>query len=314
MNYSAYNGFFEGKTALVTGGAGFIGSHLTQHLAALRCDVRVLDDFSTGHTSNLQDIDAESVDGSILDAEVLRQITDGCDFVFHLAAFVSVPQSIEEPQKCFNINIDGTKKVIQASNVAKCKRLVFTSSAACYGSHPKLRSSEGDLVSLESPYAESKFAGEQLVANNSETDGVSLRYFNVFGHRQDPNSQYAAVVSSFKNARQQNLPPVIYGDGTQTRDFTAVENVVHANLLAASHPEPLCGALFNIGTGTSMSLNKLVRTMANEEVIPVLYQEARKGDVQHSQADITSASRVLGYSPIVDTTSALQTLLSPIQQ
>ncbi|MBC8309359.1 MAG: NAD-dependent epimerase/dehydratase family protein [Planctomycetes bacterium] len=313
MDYSAYNGFFEGKTALVTGGAGFIGSHLTQHLAALRCKVRVLDDFSTGRASNLLNIDAESIEGSILDDNLLQEVSDGCDFVFHLAAFVSVPKSIEEPQECYNTNILGTEKVVQAANDAKCRRLVFTSSAACYGSHPKLPSSERDQVSLESPYAESKFAGEQLVAKISAIDGVSLRYFNVFGQRQDPNSQYAAVVSAFKNAIQQNRSPIIYGDGTQTRDFTAVENVVHANLLAAYHPEPLCGAVFNVGMGFAMSLNTLVRTMANDEDVQVTYHRARNGDVQHSQADIGAISDVLGYSPVVDTVPALRLLLNPAE-
>jgi UDP-glucose 4-epimerase len=314
MDYCTYNGFFEGKTALVTGGAGFIGSHLTQHLASLRCKVRVLDDFSTGHASNLQNIEATCVEGSILDTEVLNHVVTGCDYVFHLAAFVSVPLSFENPDECFNINVQGTEEVLKAATLANCKRVVFSSSAACYGSQPKLPSSELDDVSLESPYAESKYACERLVATMPSVDGVSLRYFNVFGIRQDPNSQYAAVVSAFKNALQQSDTPVIYGDGTQTRDFTAVENVVHANLLAASHVTPLHGAVFNVGTGSSISLHSLLRTMANDETISISHQPERKGDVQHSCADITAISNTLGYSPIADTTRSLRILLNPKQQ
>ncbi len=314
MDYCTYNGIFEGKTALVTGGAGFIGSHLTQHLASLRCNVRVLDDFSTGHASNLQNIETTCVEGSILDAEVLSQVVTGCDYVFHLAAFVSVPHSFETPKECFIINIQGTEEVLKAATHANCKRVVFSSSAACYGSNPKLPSCELDQVSLESPYAESKYAGEQLLAAMPTVDGVSLRYFNVFGNRQDPKSQYAAVVSAFKNALQQSYNPVIYGDGNQTRDFTAVENVVHANLLAASHAAPLRGAVFNVGTGSSISLHSLLRSMANDETVSASYQPERKGDVQHSCADITAISETLGYSTIVDTTHALQALLNPRQQ
>ena len=314
MNYCEYNGFFDGKTALVTGGAGFIGSHLTQHLGALGCHVRVLDDFSTGHATNIEGMGAECIEGSILDVGVLQHVTRGCQFIFHLAAFVSVPQSIQTPETCFNINVRGTECVIEAAEHAGCNRVIFASSAACYGSHPHLPSSEKDPVSLESPYAETKYAGEQLVASNKGMDGVSLRYFNVFGQRQDPSSQYAAVVCAFKESLEQNRLPVVFGDGSQTRDFTAVENVVHANLLAAFHPKPLRGVVLNVGTGTSMSLLALLDAMSGDDALAISYEPEREGDVQHSCADITAIVKTLAYSSVVSTTEALASLLNPTQQ
>ncbi len=313
MNYCDYNGFFEGKSVLVTGGAGFIGSHLTQHLAALGSRVRVLDDFSTGHNENIHGVDLTCFEGSILNHSLLATACEGIDIVFHLAAFVSVPESIQSPEKCFEINVQGTEGLIKEANLAQCKRIVFASSAACYGSHPNLPSSEGDDCSLESPYAQTKWEGEQLIAKMRSTDGVSLRFFNVFGQRQDPNSQYAAVVSAFWDAIQQDRSPIVYGDGSQTRDFTAVENVVHANLLAASHSSSLGGRVFNVGTGASLSVVELLDEMLDGKEIQITYLPSRKGDVQHSRADITAITNVLGYSPLIETRQALAELFSPTQ-
>jgi UDP-glucose 4-epimerase len=302
-----YDNFFEGKAVLVTGGAGFIGSHLTQHLALLGAQVRVLDNLSTGYRKNIDGIAVSLFEGSILDASVLHKAISGCSLVFHEAAFVSVPESFDDADWCFATNIKGTSNVMKAAERANCDRVMFASSAACYGSSPELPSSETDTVSAESPYAQSKVMGEQLM-KDAQVDAVSLRYFNVFGERQDPTSQYAAVVSSFARTIQDGGTPTIYGDGSQTRDFTPVENIVHANLLAASHPNPLRGEVFNVGTGSSTSLLELVRGMAGNE--EVTFEPARTGDVQDSRADIAKITGALSYETVVQTSDALRALVN----
>tara|TARA_B110000196_G_scaffold201758_1_gene172766 strand:+ start:1106 stop:2038 length:933 start_codon:yes stop_codon:yes gene_type:complete len=302
-----YDNFFEGKAVLVTGGAGFIGSHLTQHLALLGAQVRVLDNLSTGYRKNIDGIAVSLFEGSILDASVLHKAISGCSLVFHEAAFVSVPESFDDADSCFATNIKGTSNVMKAAERANCDRVMFASSAACYGSSPELPSSETDTVSAESPYAQSKVMGEQLM-KDAQVDAVSLRYFNVFGERQDPTSQYAAVVSSFARTIQDGGTPTIYGNGSQTRDFTPVENIVHANLLAASHPNPLRGEVFNVGTGSSTSLLELVRGMAGNE--EVTFEPARTGDVQDSRADIAKITGALSYETVVQTSDALRALVN----
>ena len=302
-----YDNFFEGKAVLITGGAGFIGSHLTQHLALLGAQVRVLDNLSTGYRKNLDGIAVSLFEGSILDASVLHKAISDCSLVFHEAAFVSVPESFDNADSCFATNIKGTSNVMKAAERANCDRVMFASSAACYGSSPELPSSETDTVSAESPYAQSKVMGEQLM-KDAQVDAVSLRYFNVFGERQDPASQYAAVVSSFARTIQDGGTPTIYGDGSQTRDFTPVENIVHANLLAASHPNPLRGEVFNVGTGSSTSLLELVRGMAGNE--EVTFEPARTGDVQDSRADIAKITAALSYETVVQTSDALRALVN----
>jgi len=302
-----YDNFFEGKAVLITGGAGFIGSHLTQHLVRLGAQVRVLDNLSTGYRKNLDGIAVSLFEGSILDASVLHKAISGCSLVFHEAAFVSVPESFDDADSCFATNIKGTSNVMKAAERANCDRVMFASSAACYGSSPELPSSETDTVSAESPYAQSKVMGEQLM-KDAQVDAVSLRYFNVFGERQDPTSQYAAVVSSFARTIQVGGTPTIYGNGSQTRDFTPVENIVHANLLAASHPNPLRGEVFNVGTGSSTSLRELVRGMAGNE--EVTFEPARTGDVQDSRADIAKITGALSYETVVQTSDALRALVN----
>ena len=302
-----YDNFFEGKAVLITGGAGFIGSHLTQHLVRLGAQVRVLDNLSTGYRKNLDGIAVSLFEGSILDASVLHKAISDCSLVFHEAAFVSVPESFDNADSCFATNIKGTSNVMKAAERANCDRVMFASSAACYGSSPELPSSETDTVSAESPYAQSKVMGEQLM-KDAQVDAVSLRYFNVFGERQDPTSQYAAVVSSFARTIQDGGTPTIYGDGSQTRDFTPVENIVHANLLAASHPNPLRGEVFNVGTGSSTSLLELVRGMAGNE--EVTFEPARTGDVQDSRADIAKITGALSYETVVQTSDALRALVN----
>ena len=313
MDHRDYNGFFAGRTVLVTGGAGFIGSHLTQHLAELNCQVRVLDDFSSGYKTNLDTIEATVVEGSILDRAALDRSMEDCSIIFHGAAMVSVPLSVEDPEFCDLVNVTGTKNVIDAAIRAGSERIVFASSAACYGSNPTLPSSETDPLSAESPYARSKREGEQLMESASGIDTVSLRYFNIFGTRQDPTSQYAAVVTAFTDAIGQQRTPVIYGDGSQTRDFTHVSNVVHANLLAAAHDELLHGSVFNVGTGSATSVLQLLQLLQDRAEPEFLLQPTRQGDVQHSCANITSIQQVLGYHPIVETADAIVSLLNPRQ-
>ncbi len=311
MNHLDYNGFFAGRTVLVTGGAGFIGSHLTQHLATLNCHVRVLDDLSSGYRSNLDGIDVSLIEGSILDEDALARAIEHCSIVFHEAAMVSIPLSVEDPAGCDLVNVTGTKNVIEAAQRAGSERIVFASSAACYGSNPTLPSSETDTVSLESPYASSKRAGELLMDQATKVDTVSLRYFNVFGPRQDATSQYAAAVSAFADAIKQGRTPVIFGDGKQTRDFTHVSNVVHANLLAASHKQPLRGSVFNVGTGAAMSVLEMLQCIRGDNEGEVEFKPIRQNDVQHSCASIDEIEKVLGYHPIVQTPDALGSGFSP---
>ena len=313
MNHLDYNGFFTGRTVLVTGGAGFIGSHLTQHLASLNCHVRVLDDLSSGYISNLNGIDATLIEGSILDEDALSHAIENCSIVFHEAALVSVPQSVEDPEFCDLVNVSGTKNVIEAAKQAGSERIIFASSAACYGSNPTLPSTETDTLSSESPYAMSKRAGELLLEHLTEIDSVSLRYFNVFGPRQDASSQYAAVVSAFSDAIQQDRIPVMYGDGNQTRDFTHVSNIVHANLLAASYEHRLHGSVFNVGTGNAMSIIRLLQLMQGNDEVNVEFKPVRQSDVQHSCANIDAIKHVLGYHPIVGTSTVIGGLVNPKQ-
>jgi UDP-glucose 4-epimerase len=308
-----YDDHFRGKAVLITGGAGFIGSHLAHRLVALGADVRVLDDLSGGFRENLPR-GATLTEHSILDDAALRQAMDGCDYVFHQAALVSVPQSVEEPDQCLQINIVGTQRVLEAARDLGVKRVLFAASAAAYGGTPNLPSRETDAPDSYSPYAASKVAGEQLLAAFARSYGmstISLRYFNIFGPRQDPNSPYAAVISAFSKRLLAREQPSVFGDGTQTRDFTYVDNVVHANLLAASSDKPLAGEVVNIGTGRRISLLDVLRVMGEVlafEVKPT-FGPPRAGDVPHSQADISAARTVLGYEPIVTFEEGIKHLL-----
>ena len=313
MDSKNYSNFFEDRTVLVTGGAGFIGSHLTQHLVQLGAKVRVLDDFSSGHLENLNGLDVTICNGSILDTKAIGEAVDGCSLVFHEAAFVSVPESFENPDKCFEVNIKGTSNVLKMAKSASCQRVIFAASAACYGSNPQLPSVETDKISAESPYAQSKVMGEQLM-RDANLDTVSLRYFNVFGNRQDPHSQYAAVVSAFASAILSNRKPIIFGDGKQSRDFTNVHNIVHANLLAASHPAPLRGDIFNVGTGKMLSLLELIDAMFDGNPKQINFQPERLGDVLNSCASIGKITSVLGYETVVHTAESLRLLVNPTLQ
>ncbi len=308
------NDFFAKQSVLVTGGAGFIGSHLARELTSIGCSVKVIDDLSSGKLSRLDGLDVEFVEGSILDKVALSKAINGCSTVFHLAAFVSVPESVQHPEDCFNINVQGTASVLKHALDEHCNRVVLASSAACYGVEPRVPSVEDDPLQPASPYAESKVNAEALMkALPPELDGVSLRFFNVFGEGQDADSHYAAVVSAFLEANACGKLPIIYGDGTQSRDFIHVSNIVHACMLAGASQTPFHGASLNVGSGQSMSVNTLATVIFGDDVEPA-YQPMRDGDVLHSLASIKAIQEALGFQCETDTIAALREMINPTQQ
>ena len=301
---SNYNSAFKSQRALITGGAGFIGSHLAHALKNLSCEVVVLDTLKGGHLSNLPPgVDFRKA--SVLDDAELRSAMKGCRYVFHQAAIVSVPESVEKPEECLRVNIEGTQRVLIAAKELGVQRVNFAASAAAYGNNPNLPSKETDAPDSWSPYAASKVAGELLLqtwARCFSLSTVSLRYFNVFGPRQDPKSPYAAVISAFVNALAEKRQPSVMGDGLQTRDFVYIDNIVHANLLAASTKKDLKGEVINIGCGGRVTLLEVLKHMGqvmNVDATPS-HREPRAGDVRHSSADISKARELLEYAPIVD--------------
>ena len=291
---------------LVTGGAGFIGSHIVRALLKEREEVVVLDNFSTGFLDNLEEVKhrIELVDGDIRKPEHLKKAMKGVQVVFHQAALPSVPRSMKDPVATSEINVGGTLSVLEAARQAKVRRVVFASSSSVYGESPDPFRQEEMPLKPMSPYALAKQIGEQYCSLYSRVFGVetvALRYFNVFGPRQNPNSQYAAVVPSFITQLLDGRAPAIYGTGKQSRDFTFVENVVQANLLAARVPG-VSGQVFNVGSGGTLTVNELFHHLADllsTDLSPV-YEPARQGDVQHSQADISLGALLLGYTPAVD--------------
>jgi nucleoside-diphosphate-sugar epimerase len=290
-------------STLVTGGAGFIGSHLVEALLERGGRVRVLDNFLTGKRENLAPFAGrfELIEGDIRDLETCRRACGGMDYVLHQAALPSVPRSIDDPFTTNEINVRGTLNLLWAAAEAKVKRLVFASSSSVYGDEPGLPKREGAEGKPLSPYAASKLAGELYCRVFSAAYGletVSLRYFNVFGPRQDPFSQYAAVIPLFITRILGGEPPAIYGDGEQSRDFTYVANVVEANLLACQAPGA-AGGIFNIACAERVTVNGLadrINAILGTVVKP-RYAEPRPGDIRHSFADIAAAERALGYRP-----------------
>ena len=308
------NDFFATQTVLVTGGAGFIGSHLVKQLALTGCTVKVIDDLSSGYTERLQGIDVELIEGSILDDVAMSSAVQGCAAVFHLAAVVSVPESVAKPDDCNRTNIDGTTSVIKHASNAGCKRIVFASSAACYGTLPNVPSCEHDELKPASPYAMSKVEGETMLKKMPEhIDGVSLRFFNVFGEGQDANSDYAAVVSAFLEAKKRGKQPTIFGGGSQSRDFIHVSNIVHACMLAGAKQTNFQGAAFNVGTGQAMSINELANVIFGDDVTPS-YQPMRQGDVLHSCASIDAIKQALGFQCLTNSAEALRAMVNPTPQ
>ncbi len=299
-------------TYLVTGGAGFIGSHIVEELVRRGERVRVLDNFLTGRRENLAPFGGsiELVEGDIRDLEACRTAVRGADFVLHQAALPSVPRSIEDPLTSHEINLTGTLNVLVASKEAGVRRVVFASSSSVYGDDPRLPKKEGQEGRTLSPYAVNKAAGEkycQVFDSAFGLETVCLRYFNIFGPRQDPHSQYAAVVPLFVLRYLAGQAPVIHGDGEQSRDFTYVSNVVAANLLAAEAPGA-SGGVFNIGCGgrtTVRDLALIIREILGSRAEPV-HDPARPGDVKHSHADISQARARLGYDPRVSFREGLE--------
>ena len=292
---------------LITGGAGFIGSNIAEYLVGRGCRVRVFDNFSTGKRANVQSFatKAEIFEGDLCDARSIEEAVRGVRYVLHLGAIPSVPRSVENPQATNEVNITGTVNLLVAARDAGVKRVVFTSSSSVYGDTPTLPKRENMPPSPLSPYAIHKITGEYYAAIFWRLYGletVSLRYFNVFGPRQDPQSQYAAVIPRFITAILRDQAPVIFGDGSQTRDFSHVENIIEANRLACEAPNEALGQSFNIACGGRISLLDLVDTVnkiLGKNVKPK-FDPARPGDILHSQADIAKAEKLLGWKPKVD--------------
>lgn len=288
---------------LVTGGAGFIGGHLVRRLLDLGCRVRVLDNFSTGHKRNLDDLAdrIELNEGDICNEAAVARCLRGVDTVFHLAARASVPRSVEFPVEANHANVTGTLNLLVAARDARARRFVYSASSAAYGDTPTLPKVEHMSPQPLSPYAVSKLAAEYYCSCFSHVYGletISLRYFNIFGPRQDPNSAYAAAIPAFVSRMVRGESPVIYGDGEQSRDFCYVDNAVEANVLAMTAPK-LSGEVVNIACGEHITLNAIV-AMINRHLgtnVAPRYEPARAGDVRRSLAALDAARRVLGYAP-----------------
>ena len=290
---------------LVTGGAGFIGSHLVEELLARGQTVRVLDNFATGKLENLAAVsqDVEIITGDIRDPAIVRRAVQGVDYVLHQAALASVQRSVTDPVTVHEVNVTGTLQVLIAARDAGVQRVVFAGSSSVYGDSPTLPKVETLAPQTLSPYAASKLAAEAYCRAFTQVYGlptVSLRYFNVFGPRQDPFSPYSGVIALFAMAVLQGRRPVIFGDGQQSRDFTYVRNVVEANLLACQ-ADTAQGAVINIACGEQTTLLDLLRGITHilEEPIEPEFADPRSGDVRHSLADITRARELLGYEVLV---------------
>ena len=303
-------------TVVVTGGAGFIGSHIASALSAGGARVRVLDDLSTGHRENLDEIggDIDFIQGSVADEKVLAKALEGAEVVFHEAAIPSVPRSVLEPAQTHLASVDGTFSLLLAARDQKVRRVVYAASSSAYGDQPTLPKSEQMAPDPLSPYAVAKLVGEyycQVFTRVYGLETVSLRYFNVFGPRQDPGSQYSGVVSRFISCLLGNERPVIYGDGEQSRDFTYIENVVAANLSAASATGAV-GKVINVANGARITLNELLaelKDLTGKYDVTAEYLPPRVGDVRHSLADITLARNLLNYESKVDLREGLQRTL-----
>lgn len=290
---------------LVTGGAGFIGSNTVDELVRRGHSVVVLDDLSAGKEENLAEVRNKItfIKASITDLEAVRRAVQEADYVLHLAARTSVPRSVKDPVETNRTNVEGTLNVLVAARDAKVKRVVLAASSSAYGETPTLPKVETMQPDPISPYGVSKFVGElyaQVFGRCYGLENVSLRYFNVFGPRQDPSSPYSGVLSKFITALLEDAQPVVFGDGEQSRDFTYVENVVHVNLLACEAPN-VSGKVFNVGNGVRVTLNHTLRLL--EQIagkrIEAKFESPRDADIRDSQADISLSRALLGYDPAV---------------
>ncbi len=291
---------------LITGGAGFIGSNIARRLAGEGESVRIIDNFSTGKRKNIEDISSktELIDGDIRDTETVLKAVKDIDFIIHQAALPSVPRSVKDPITSNEVNVTGTLKLLNAAKDAEIKRFVYASSSSVYGDTPFLPKKEDMPPNPQSPYAVTKLTGEYYCAvfyKVYELPTVSLRYFNVFGPYQDPESQYAAVIPRFINAILNQNNPTVYGDGEQSRDFTFIENVVEANILSCKN-DRASGKIFNIACGNRYTINKLIAEISAITGINAnpVFIESRRGDIKHSLADISSAREAINYKPKVD--------------
>jgi nucleoside-diphosphate-sugar epimerase len=298
---------------LVTGGAGFIGSSIAEALLSAGDTVRILDDFSTGRRENLESLPGrvEVIEGTVVDPETATRAMRGVQVVFHEAAIPSVVSSVENPQATMLAGVQGTTVVLDAARLAQVRRVILAASSAAYGDAPTLPKVETMPPAPLSPYAVSKIAGEQLMRVFAQLYGletVSLRYFNIYGPRQDPKSEYAAVIPKFITAALRGERPVVFGDGEQTRDFCYIADAVRANLLAASAPRKLAGEVVNIAFGERTSLNQLLRIIGEltGTHLPPDYRPRRAGDVRDSLADIHAARELIGYEPTVDVREGLR--------
>lgn len=288
---------------LVTGGAGFIGSHIVERLVKDGHNVRVIDNFTSGKRANIAPFGSrvEVFEGDIRSREDCRRACTGVEVVFHLAAMPSVPRSVADPVTTHETNVNGTFNLLMAARDAKCRRVVYSASSSAYGNLPDLPKRETACPKPLSPYAVHKLVGEQYCHAFTCCYGletIALRYFNVFGPRQDPKSEYAAAIPAFVSAVLRNEAPTVYGDGEQTRDFTFVDNVVHANMLAAKAPHT-AGESVNIACGERVSVNQIIReinALLGRNLTPK-YVPERAGDVKHSLADISLAHQLIGYAP-----------------
>jgi nucleoside-diphosphate-sugar epimerase len=290
---------------LVTGGAGFIGSNTVDELVRRGHSVVVLDDLSSGKEDNLAEIRNKItfIKGSITDIEVVRRAMHEAEYVLHLGARTSVPRSVKDPIDTNKINIEGTLNVLVAAKELKVKRVVFAASSSAYGETPTLPKVETMQPQPISPYGVTKYVGElygQTFGRCYGLENVSLRYFNIFGPRQDPSSPYSGVLAKFCTAFLEDTPPLVFGDGEQTRDFTYVENAVQANLLACEAPNA-SGKVFNVGVGERISLNEVLRELGKitGKRLEAKYEPPRDGDIRDSQADISQAREYLDYDPQV---------------
>src|SRR5437879_525802 len=307
---------------LISGGAGFIGSHIAEALLKRNEEVRVFDNLATGNQSNLQALQSlpgtvEFIQGDVRDRDALKAAVKGVEVVFHQAALASVSRSIAQPVASLETNINGTQNVLLAARDAGVRRVVYASSSSVYGNTPILPKHEEMPTLPMSPYAVQKLTGELLCRVFTRVYGietVALRYFNVFGPRQDPASEYAAVIPRFLTALLQKRRPIVFGDGEQTRDFTYIENVVQANLLASTSTDAV-GEAFNIGCGERISLNRILHIVSELLGIQVdaEYREQRPGDVRDSLADINKARELLGYTPTVNFREGLERTLASLR-
>jgi nucleoside-diphosphate-sugar epimerase len=307
------------RVFLVTGGAGFIGSHLVRFLLT-HGHVRVLDDFSSGTLDNLVEVlpHIELLRGSVTDAALVQKAVEGCEVVFHLAAQVSVPLSLEQPVETFEVNLYGTQLLLEAARQAGVRRVVFASSAAVYGDAPRLPKRETMLPRPISPYAWSKWYGELLCRDYWRVYGVptvSLRFFNVYGPRQNPCSQYAAVIPRWITAALTHRQPIVYGDGKQTRDFVYIDDLLQGLWLAAEHPQAV-GRVFNLASGRAYTLLELLQAIEEAVGSPLepQFTAPRPGDIRHSFADIRAARGILGYEPHISLQEGIRRTLNAYRE